>query len=405
MKHNISLLLSYLSVICAALTLYSCSAPSSSSDNIIDVKSAIGKGAVYNASEFIKEIRYIPLETGPNSMVGSIGKIIVENNRIYISDNHGKISIFSMEGQHLNTLNKIGRGPEEYVRLTDYTVNSSGNIFILSETNGIIEYDSKLEFIKKTSFYSESGYYYWDITLLKEGLFASNVYDLKSFELGYKQALTIYHNSLDAEASYSTEVISKNPYSFSTAPYRHYVYDGDLVIYRMVSDTIFGIDLDNNYSKSVKYILNSGSYTFTEETFKNSDNYLETNSISLNALLETDSYLFISFDFMNLAPESFYRGDSRSIYDRNSYVYSVYNKTTGKLSLLNQPIPGYLGLNDDLTGGPPFWPKAISQKQELIAFHNTIDLIMLAELGKIDKSVITNLKEDDNPVIVIATLK
>jgi hypothetical protein len=396
-------LYSYISIVCIII-LYSCSGNTNSDKFIIDVKSAIGKGAIYNASDFINKIEYIPLETGPNSMVGSIIKIIVENNRIYISDNQGKISIFSMEGRHLNTLTRQGRGPKEYIRLTDYTVSSSGSIFILSNMDGIVEYNNKLEFVNKILFKSESGSFR-DITLLKEGLFASNVYDLKSFDFGYKQALTIYDDSLDVKTSYSTDVISINPYSIRTAPYKHYRYNGDLVIYRMVSDTISSIGPDNNYSKSVKYILDYGSYSFTEETLKTVDDYIETNSISLNTLLETDNYLFITFDFMNLAPESFYRGESKSIYDRNSYVYSIYNKTTGKLSLLNQSTPGSLGLKDDLTQGPSFWPKYISQKQELITFYNSVDLIILAEQGKIDKTIITNLKEDDNPVVVIATPK
>ena len=404
MKSSIMNFLRISALIACLTAFYSCSNSTNNNTPIIDVKSAIGKWTIHSASKFVKDIKYIPLETGPNSMVGSIIKIIVENNRIYISDNQGKISIFSMEGKHLNTLTRQGRGPKEYIRLTDYTVSSSGSIFILSNMDGIVEYNNKLEFVKKILFKSESGSF-WSITLLKEGLFASNVYDLKSFDDGYKQALTIYDDSLDVKTSYSTEVISSNPYSIRMAPYEHYRYNGNLVIYRMVSDTISSIAPDNNYSKSVKYILDYGSYSFTEEILKTVDDYIETNSISLNTLLETDNYLFITFDFMNLAPESFYRGGSKSIYDRNSYVYSIYDKTAGKLSLLNQPIPGSLGLREDITGGPVFWPKTVTQDQKLVSWHNAVNLISLAEEGKIDKSIVANLKEEDNPVIVIATLK
>ena len=50
-----------------------------------------------------------------------------------------------------------------------------------------------------------------------------------------------------------------------------------------------------------------------------------------------------------------------------------------------------------------FWPKHITTKQKFIVWHDAYALISLAEDGKINKSIVANLKEDDNPVIVIAT--
>jgi len=415
MKPSIKTLLLASALIAYLTAFYSCSNSTNNNTPIIDVKSVIGKGAIHNTSEFIKDIKYVPLETGPNSMVGSIVKVVVESNRIYISDNQGKINIFDTDGRYLNTLNKKGRGPQEYLRVTDYTVDPAGSIFILSELDGIVEYNSNLEFVEKTSFNSDSNnIYYWDILLLKKGLFVSNVYDLRSFDTGYKQALTIYNDSLEVRVSYSTELISNNPASIRRMPYEYYIYNGDLVIYRMVSDTISSIDIDNNYLKSVKYILNYGGYALTEEIMRTEDIYIDANHISLNKLMETDNYLFMSLDFMNLAPEPFYkkdvssifyREDSKSIFDRNSYVNAIYNKKSDKFVLLNQPYTGALGLKDDIIGGAPFWPRIITQKQELVTWHNTFELISLAEEGKIDKSLVANLKEGDNPIIVIATPK
>jgi len=389
----------------AILILFCSCSNNTGNTPIIDVKAALGKGVIRNASEFIKDIRYIPLETGPNSMVGNIVKVIVEDNKIYISDNRGVVSIFDMNGRLLNTLNKRGRGPKEYLRITDYTVSPIGSMFILSERDGIVEYDNNLEFVRKISFEPDNAVYYWDITLLKEGLFASNVYDLASFEAGYKQALTIYNDSLEPDISYKTELISDHPASFTMMPYEYYMHNGDLVTYRIVSDTISGIAIDNNYLKSVKYTLDYGGYALTEETMRNVREYTNTNFMSLSALMETNNYLFMTFDFGNLAPEPFYSGESRNIYDRNSYVDGVYDKKSGKLFLLNQPIPGSLGLRDDITGGPVFWPKTVTQDQKLVSWYNPVNLISLAEEGKIDKSLVANLKEDDNQVIVIATPK
>ena len=135
-------------------------------------------------------------------------------------------------------------------------------------------------------------------------------------------------------------------------------------------------------------------------------------------MIETDSYLFMSFNFRSLAPEPFevegrtmtsgnagMRTEMRIAGGKNTTVNGIYDKKSGKLSLLNQPIPKTLGLRNDLNRGASFWPQSITEKQELISWHNAFDLILLAEEGKIDQSIVANLKEDDNPVVVIAIPK
>ena len=130
--------------------------------------------------------------------------------------------------------------------------------------------------------------------------------------------------------------------------------------------------------------------------------------------METDNYLFLKFNFRQLAPEPFemkarveeIEGGVRTIGGAiNREVCAVYNKINGELILLNQPVPGTLGLKNDLTAGPIFWPSLTTTNQELITWHEAHELISLAEEGKIDKSLAANLKENDNPVIVIATPK
>ena len=388
-----------ISALIACLTGFcSCSNSTNNNTPIIDVKSVIGKGAIHNTSEFIKDIKYIPLETGPNSMVGDIKKIVVENNNIYISDNQAKISVFDLEGRYLNTLNKRGRGPEEYTTIADYAVNTAGNIFILLSQGEVIEYNGDMEFVRKLGFESEGeDMFHWDIMLLKDGIFASNA---SNFDTNEYQTLTIYNDTLKALASYKTEIVHLDFASITTMPYRCYIYNGEVGLHRRVSDTIFNVNIDTDYSKSVRYILDCGAYLLTEETVRGGKEE-ESNSISLTNLMETDNYLFMTFNFYEMAPESF---DITS-YMKNTSVYAVYDKKKGVCVLLNQPLPQTLGLKDDITGGSVFWPKTTTQDQKLVSWDNAVTLISLADEGKIDKSIVANLKEDDNPVIVIATPK
>jgi len=140
----------------------------------------------------------------------------------------------------------------------------------------------------------------------------------------------------------------------------------------------------------------------------------EPEAISLGTIIECDDYIFMGFNFRKLAPEPFTTEGTtitsantvtRMGGGTNTTVNAVYDKKSGKLSLLNQPIPQKLGLKNNINNGAPFWPRSITKNQELVSWHNALDLVLLAEEGKIDQSIVANLKEDDNPVVVIAIPK
>ena len=419
MKHILSFLL-----IASLAIFYSCSGPDNSGGNsIIDVESAIGTGKIRNASEFIKSIRYIPLETVRESMVGNIRKIIVHDNKIYISDDKKVINIFDMDGRHMRTLNRTGRGPEEYLNLTDFVIDPQGNIFIASQNEGVIEYDTNLNFIKKIYPTENGSAGFLDILRLKEGLFSSNTYKIDFTGGAHEQTWIIYDDSFNIRFSYNsnpTSVAEDNSGEGTSVAirinrYRQYLYNNHLNIHRVGNDTIFNVDFENNYLKSAKYIVNCGKYRYLEEMGNSIEGApADLKAISLDNLIETDNYLFMRFNFRGLAPEPFEQEGNYAIMngkrinmgaDKNTDVYAVYNKKNGRLEILNQPVPQKLGIKDDIMKGEAFWPRFTTAEQELITFHNAFDLVMLAEDGKIDRSVIGNLKEDDNPVIVIAIPK
>ena len=420
MKHILSFLL-----IASLAIFYSCSGTDNSGENsIIDVESAIGTGKIRNASEFIKDIKYIPLETTGESIVGNIRKIVVHENKIYVSDDKKVINIFDMTGRHIRTLNRTGRGPEEYLNLTDFTIDPQGNIFIASQNEAVVEYDPNLKFVRKRFPAEDNGNAgFMDILRLKKGLFSSNTFKFDFTAGAHEQKWIIYDDSLIIRFSYSsnpashTEGSSEGGFAFTARldPYLQYLYNNNLSIYKAGNDTIFNVDFESNYLKSARYIINCGKYRYLEEMGNSIEGApADLKAISLDNLIETDNYFFMAFNFRGLAPESFEQEGDYAILNGkridmggqiNTDVYAVYNKKSGKLEILNQPIPQKFGLKDDIMKGEIFWPKFISENQELITFHNAFDLVMLAEDGKIDQSVIGNLREDDNPVIVIATPK
>ena len=403
------------------IILYSCAGSGNSAgdevgiDNIIDIESAIGTGKIMNASEFIESIRYIPLETTKATMIGKIDKVIVKSDKIYIIDIRHVINIFDMNGKHLNTFNMVGRGPGEYSQMHGFDVGDNGHIYIILPLLGmkIMEYGADLKFVRTIDPGRDKDGFE-DILFIKEGLFASNsIIDRRA-----KLAWIVYDDSVNTKISYSESYeysILGDPLGRQrkmtwtiTQKYRQYLFNNDLCIYIRGIDTVFNINYENDYSRSDRYIINTGKYRFSKE-MDTKDMTIEPatlNAISLEKLLETETYLFLNFDFRALATEPFKNEGFDLIFSNyNTTVYAVYNKAAGGLSILNQPILGTLGLKNDIDGGVIFWPETVSDRQELISWYNALDLIQLAEEGKIDRSIIGNLKENDNPVIIIATLK
>ena len=76
-------------------------------------------------NQFLDSWSIIQLETNKDCLIGTINKIIVQPDRLYIMDsNHAEsVFIFDREGNWINTIHRKGRGPEEYVNFTDIGFN------------------------------------------------------------------------------------------------------------------------------------------------------------------------------------------------------------------------------------------------------------------------------------------
>jgi len=77
-------------------------------------------------------IKYVTLETSRDCLIGTINKILIRNNRIYVSDfNQARsLFVFDLDGKYLFKISKIGKGPGEYISLHDFDIHTNGDIYI-----------------------------------------------------------------------------------------------------------------------------------------------------------------------------------------------------------------------------------------------------------------------------------
>ena len=78
---------------------------------------------------------FIPLETTEACLIGSISDIRITNNRIYILE--GKKSedllVFDLNGRFITKVGEKGNGPENYVKISDFDIDTANNRIAISD--------------------------------------------------------------------------------------------------------------------------------------------------------------------------------------------------------------------------------------------------------------------------------
>lgn len=92
----------------------------------------------------------LPFRGGENSSFGSIEKVIVRNDILYIEDfSRKRLITRPVSGGAYSVLDYRGRGPNEYLQISDFDVDAQGNIWILDAQKDIIaKYSRDFEFIQ-----------------------------------------------------------------------------------------------------------------------------------------------------------------------------------------------------------------------------------------------------------------
>ena len=82
--------------------------------------------------ELLGEKEYVLLDNNPDCFLNFISKVITNNNYIFILDpNLYKIAVFDNKGKAITTIGKRGQGPEEYLSITDFSIDNTGNIYFI----------------------------------------------------------------------------------------------------------------------------------------------------------------------------------------------------------------------------------------------------------------------------------
>lgn len=127
----------------------------------------------------IASVEYIALDT--TELFGFVEKILVRDERIYIKDPYvGKLLVFNLDGTFLNTIGWVGRGPEEFLGITDFSVTDNCVLVYDGQSDRLLTYDLQGEFLtsREVPFKADAltvvdGRYFWALSSYNTLKFAS----------------------------------------------------------------------------------------------------------------------------------------------------------------------------------------------------------------------------------------
>ena len=419
------LLLTFLTFI----TLLICSSQKDEKNNIpiIKLENYINKWDQINLSQFLPNIRYIRIQSADSPLSIMHMDCLFSKNVILVKD-YSNCYLYDINGNFLNKVGNMGRGPGEYLLASTTSFGRNGNLY-LKGSYDMIEYslDGKLISRYKNLLKNNTGNVEnW--LQIDDSLFLGYVSNSTGVE---KNRLIIFNKKGEVKNALKNYRILNRKGSFYADQEQHadlYRFEDQIFIKQIVNDTLF--TLSSKFKLEPKYVFDFGKYTYQpflgkpEDLLKYSTD--QGNKIWLNNLFQIHDYYFLCCNFnfnfpgKRLTPK-IVRNDVTTDYN-TTLALGVLNKETNKLIFCkptNTDDPLFTtGLFNDIDGGPRFYPMRMINDSTMVMwidpklfkdhikspeFKNCIPLYPEKKQALIDFA--SKISEFDNAVLMLVTLK
>lgn len=346
------------------------------------------------------DIEYIPLETNEQSIISGTNDVfmpikIIVGERFYLIKHFNTILKFQNNGLFVTKIGTVGRGPNEFTVAHDANIEEKcQNIYLLARWQ------------KKFFVYSERGELIKTIHIP----FSPNVFSfLENGILCYSEnSMGNIGNSYDL-IDFNGMIIKSFPNKFPLIIHDAHYIDNENLFYKfdrrlfkkeIYSDTVYVYE---NEDFKPHLVIQTGNKLITPKARSEFDRlYLGKNYISPLRLFEFGEFVFYEFIYKIELPD-------------NILIYSyIGSKKSNYQALIN----GNQGIINDLDGGPNIFPRTIKDDNTIIALVDALQIKthVVSETFKNSKpkypekmkeleKLANNLKETDNPVLMIVKLK
>jgi len=385
---------------------------------VIDVVSGMNHSVKMKLSDFADSIAYIPLAGMPAIPIEFILNLELEPNDLFVMASHSTgLLRFSRTGLLKNQIGRFGNGPGEL---------SAGSDFSLLPSEKRICFHRN--FTHNMLSYTYEGKFLGDLKTDKDRLSVRTIMlsPDRILRIGGRPAPPepippgFYEAQLvDARGSVVQQIASplSNTIEWRSRPYalkigfsgersevwfkNQYLFDS------YTSDTLYAASADGIVPR---YFLDKGKYTgpkWMSGLFKSRTTSYSRDFLVNQAVFESDKYLLFRARLQNTCYlMRVKKGD-----------LMVESMKAGNIAE-NEPYPASLKIPDDIDGGLAFYPEFTNRQgniwmSTITALDYLEEMRELAKSGKIDLKNTQNravalyhqLKEEDNPVVVLVYLK
>ena len=417
----------YLPLILTVLFTSSCISERAMRDiQLISIGSGLEKPICLELSQFATDVDYIALSSDNGALIKRINILENQDSILLLSD-LSNCYVYSTRGEMLRRIGAQGRGPAEYLYISNAKLGLDGSIYI----------QSSRDLLK----YSREGIFQERYNLFKTDVFSGRSPGNWSFINDSTLFIQIRNDSGSEENMALLADLS----GYSLKPFKNfchftnvrqgsstlsavssiYEFNGVFSYKELFNDTLYRL---NNASELVpKFIFSLGSLEATyldyyEQTMGRTS--INRDWARINDIFETDDVIIIdlqtSLEYLK-RPEPFFEEGVSLIYYATQ-ILMVYDKLKRETYFVDITRTDEkllrTGLFNDMDGGPKFYPRFRMGENRFAMPVQAYDLkryvgsesfknatAKLPEKKRALEELANRLSDDDNPVLMVVKMK
>jgi len=385
--------------------------------DVIDIEYGLQNLVKLKTSDFGKTIRYIPLETTDDGVVGNNPIIKVLNDYIVMEFQSPRSCLLfdKKDGSFIAKIGNVGQGPNEYSDIFSWTDEKEEFMYFKRAPGQLLKFDMKGNFCGNIAFSTPPGladfYLFTDSDIIGYfiGLGPTHPFSLGFFDqegnlndtipllyprfqidAGEVEGVSVIRNGISSYGNWGKAGLIFINYKNDTRQIiaanvaRMWKNNGNIRFKEDYVDTLYTVS-DNQLVPSI--IFNTGKYHWPLEEITNKKNTNER--ICITDVSENDNFVFFQC--------------IKGLHSNESALYNgLYDKKTGKTKLGNNNV----AITDDLTQFMPFIPLGISTSGEFVSYVEAYKIMAWLEEHPEAKNneqlaFLKNLNEEMNPVVIL----
>lgn len=342
-------------------------------------------------SEIAKEVKIVPLETRPECLVAKVSKGMIQivDHNLFIPCSEGILQ-FTDDGKFVRSVVKRGQGPGEYSAIRFIAANNRLKQIYLMDHGKVLTYSVDGQYVGESKIP-----FCWQFTLLGDSMYVGYIYN----NTGHKEDRLVLVNregeTVKTFPQYDQFTIPNGLNYYLWGRYDRYVYSfkDEACCKEYYNDTVFTVTPEQ---LEPRYIMDMGKYKIPKDKrFEVLEGNWQVYSEPAQAYLrpdfqETSRWVFLPYTSWDVTNKD--ESPRLAMYDKQKNIcYKVKNDR----------------IRNDEQGGLAFYPQARIADDVLLYYMEAFEVLELAEEDPsiLEYEQLKNLKEDDNPVLMIVYLK